>query len=69
MNQAKHLPPRLSIDPNKVSPVPREDIERFKTAMKERVIKPWLARRGMQTRLIEQARRRVVFSAGAANDQ
>lgn len=53
--------PRLSIDPARRSPVPKEDIERFKTAMRERVIKPALERRRAQARLVEQARRRVVF--------
>lgn len=63
MNQAKRIMPRMSIEPSRVSAVPKEDIDRLRKAMEERVIKPWLARRGMQARLIEQARRRVVFSA------
>jgi hypothetical protein len=34
----------LNIDPSKVTPVPKEDVERLRMAIRERVIKPMLAR-------------------------
>lgn len=51
----------MNIDPSRVHPVPREDIERLKAAIRERVIKPMLERRARQAQLIQQVRQRVVF--------
>lgn len=42
----------LSIDPSKLQPVPKEDIERLREAVRERVIKPYKARQ-------REARRRA----------
>ena len=38
----------LNIDPAKISPVPKEDIEKLRKAIFERVVKPYYARRGIR---------------------
>jgi len=46
----------MNIDPSKVTLVPKEDIERLRVAIRERVIKPMFAR-SLQRALSEQAAR------------
>jgi hypothetical protein len=48
----------MNIDPKKVSPVPKADIDKLRMAVRERVIKPILARSLKQRLLEADARRR-----------
>ena len=46
----------MNIDPSKVTLVPKEDIERLRMSIRERVVKPMLAR-SLQRALDERAAR------------
>jgi hypothetical protein len=56
----KKISDRLSISPDRVSPVPKADTDRLRQAVRERVIKPMQERAREQRDLIAKVRARPV---------